>query len=515
MRELQMFILAELRGAWRYRWQAIGVAWLVCLLGWFVVLVLPDRYESFATVYVNTSSPLWESLKGIANQNDILERVEVETKSLQSRPELEEVAREVDLHLRADNDQSLGDIVSYMQRNVNIGPVSRREPNQYLISFTDTDPKMAQDVVSTLLTSFVEESLGATRTDSQKTQAFYREQLDKVAAELTQSEQALAEFKKNNVGRMPGQAGGYFDRLQGEMVALDAVEAKLRLAERRRDKLREQITGTSSEGETGGGIKSELDDRIEQNRARLEELQIRFTDRHPDVIAVKSTIAELEEQKSRQLEQLASDDANIVSSTNPVFQAIQLDLSAVNVEIAGLEEERRTHERRIKQYESLVDVLPQVEAELTRLNRDYDVKQTQYNALLTRLEQAELSESAEASQDARFRIIDPPLLPRSPAAPNRILLIAAVLAGGLGCGVALAVLRSQLNPVFTDVHSLREYTGFPVLGVVQAIRTPGSKQRRVRQVLGVTLATASLCVVFLMVLLFEQAGGQTLRAVIT
>ena len=48
MRDLYELIFAELRGSWRFRWIALGVAWLVCLSGWFVVYSLPDEFGEFA-----------------------------------------------------------------------------------------------------------------------------------------------------------------------------------------------------------------------------------------------------------------------------------------------------------------------------------------------------------------------------------------------------------------------------------------------------------------------------------
>ena len=56
-----------LRGMWRYRWRALLVAWLVSVLGWTAVLLLPPVYQANARVFVDTENaikPLVEALLG-------------------------------------------------------------------------------------------------------------------------------------------------------------------------------------------------------------------------------------------------------------------------------------------------------------------------------------------------------------------------------------------------------------------------------------------------------------------
>ena len=345
-------------------------------------------------------------------------------------------------------------------------------------------------------------------------QVFYRDQLQQLAVELTDSEQQLADFKKINVGRMPGEGGGYFARLQSEMTVLEKTQSQLQLAFRRRGALQEQLTGKEPMIDSLNNFPSELDVRIQQNQARLEELQLRFTDLHPDVIAVQAALEQLEGQKQSDLEQLSELDGSGVSSDNPVYQAIQIDLTGVNVDIALLREEERSHSRKIEELRELVDVLPQIEVELIRLNRDYDVKQSQYQALLTRLSQAELSESAEASQDARFRIIDPPLLPERPSAPNRPLLMIAVLLAGLGVGGGVAFLGNQMFAVFSDAKTLRDTTAIPVLGSIQVMRTIERRSWRKWQVLRFGGGMLGLFVIFGILFVYQDEGSRLIQALI-
>ncbi len=457
------------------------VTWVVCVIGWFAVYAYPDSYESRAKVYVDTNSALRPLLEQMTVDTDVLSRVELVTTAMLGRPQLEKVARETDLHLRAATAEDMDDLVFGMRQRIEILNDSRQEPNLYEITYLDPDPDMAQNVVSTLLNIFVEDSLGENRTDTQQAQEFLRLQLQSLGEELSTAEQSLADFKREHVGRMPGESGDYFGRLQSEMEALEDTRSLLRIATRRQTALRQQLAGESPSIDPTNSPQSELDQRIADNESRLQELQLRFTDLHPDVIAVKETLQQLKDQKQAELDALMGAGGAGIASDNPVFQNIQIELTNVSVEIATLREQEATHNRKIDQLRELIDVLPQVEAELARLTRDYDVKQTQYQNLLQRLEVAELSESAEQSEDVKFRIIDPPLLPDTPAAPNRPLIIALVLLSGLAAGGAVAFLLNRMKPVFSSAKVLRDAIGLPVLGAVQIMRTKERRQWRKAQ----------------------------------
>ncbi|WP_405229995.1 XrtA system polysaccharide chain length determinant [Lentisalinibacter sediminis] len=515
MRELLETVLAELRGSWRFRWLAVGIAWIACLIGWAVVYALPDSYEAEATVLIDTTSELRQLLDKMTVNPDALTQVEMVRTALLGRDQLENVARETDLHLRLREGESMDRLVEDIRSRITIDSERRRgvDVNLYRLAYSDTDPGKAFAVVQKLLDNFVENTLGINRADTERAQTFLREQIAMLETELTEAERRLADFKRENVGRMPGERGDYFQRLQQEMDELEATRSELRQARRQRDALKRQLAGEQPTL-SSGGEPSELEQRIAENARRLEELQLRFTDKHPDVIAVKSTLDQLRQQKQEQIAKLQSGGEAGIASDNPVFQSIQIELGKIEVAIAALEEKAGSHVRKIEELQNLVDVLPQIEAELVRLNRDYSVKQAQYQSLLQRLEVAELSESAEKTEDVKFQVVDAPLEPEEPAFPNRPLFLAGVLVAGLGLGGGVAFLANQLKPVFTSSRMVREITGLPVLGTVQAIETKQRRRYQLAQIAAFGSAVGALCAVFIVVLLFDDVGSAQLRSLI-
>jgi polysaccharide chain length determinant protein (PEP-CTERM system associated) len=151
------------------------------------------------------------------------------------------------------------------------------------------------------------------------------------------------------------------------------------------------------------------------------------------------------------------------------------------------------YKRRLDALKAAVHAQPQIEAEYTQLTRDYQVTQSNYEKLLSRREQAQISGEMESNASVMdFRVIDPPQVPLTPNAPNRVLLMSAVLLVALGGGIAFAFLMSQVRPTFNDERRLREVSGLPVFGTVQMAWTDAQRARRRKTLIALLLSIVSL-----------------------
>lgn len=488
MQEVLEQLMGYARGAWRFRWYVYLLAWPLCVGGWVLVYTLPDQYEASARVYVDTQSVLRPLLKGLAVQTDMSGEVAIMTRTLLSRPNLEKVARMTDMDLQATTPEAMEALLNRLQETITLKGKARE--NLYTISYTDEDPALAKQVVQALLTIFVETSLGDTRKDTDIAQRFLDKQIAEYEARLFAAEEALKEFKRKNVGMMPKEGQEYYQRMQSAIAKLSGAQLELSEAVRRRDELRRQLRG---EEPTFGmmpptpaqqvATRSTLDARLERLQARLDELLLQYTDRHPDVIAVRRTIERLEEQKAEELAQarklVPPSGARSALETNPVYQRLRISLGEAEASVAALQVRVDRYQAELEQLRSMVDTIPQVEAELKRLNRDYDINKKNYETLLSRRESAKISrEAGQSSENVKFRIIDPPHVPLEPSGPNRPLLVSVVLIGSLLMGVVFAFFLSQLKPAFDNVRAVSRELGVPVFGSVSRV---WSRQARLKR----------------------------------
>src|SRR5262245_42089395 len=241
MQELLAQVLTQARNAWRFRWYAVACAWAVAVAGWIYALSQPDIYQARARVFVDTDSVLKPLLSGLAVDTNVQNRVAMMSQVLMSRPNLEKVARETDLYLRAPTPEDFARLVDKLPTKIALEGGGR--DNTYTLRYSDTDPVMAQRIVQRLLDAFVEDTLGIKRADTDTAQEFLQQQIREYEARLREAEDRLAKFKKDNVGLLPGETGDYYTRLQAAQTKLGELRAQYRLVEERRNELSKQLEG--------------------------------------------------------------------------------------------------------------------------------------------------------------------------------------------------------------------------------------------------------------------------------
>ncbi|AAZ96235.1 polysaccharide chain length determinant protein [Thiobacillus denitrificans ATCC 25259] len=486
-------VLGYAKAAWQRRWWGIAVAWLVCIVGWTWVMIIPDRYQASARVYVDTQTLLKPLLSGLAAEPNVEQQIKLMTRQLVSRPTLEKVARMTDLDVRANSPEQTEAMLNGLASKISIADAGRE--NLYTISYQDANGELAKKVVQSLLTIFVESSLGKTRQDISSSQRFIEEQLQQYQQKLTDAENALKEFKQKNIGMMPGQGGDYYAKLAEASAQLRQAQLDQQEAVNRRNQLKRQLADEEPEltaAAAAVATDSEIDGRIQALQKQMDQLRLQYTELHPDIQATKRLIEKLEAQKKADLAQKKADPAG-ARIQNPVYQQLTIAIAEADATVASLSARVAEYQRRYGELRNASNMIPQVEQEYTQLMRDYDVYRQNYDALLKRRESVTMSGEVESKTDTvDFRVIDPPFVPSQPAWPNRPLLLSLVTLGGLGAGIAVSFLLSQLRRTVTDRRVLRELTGLPLLGAVSRVETEQSRRRRRKGLLTYLAALGSL-----------------------
>jgi polysaccharide chain length determinant protein (PEP-CTERM system associated) len=305
MDELLTQLIAHLRGIWRRRWVGIAVAWLVGLVAAAVVLRMPDMYEASARVHVDTQSVLRPLLSGLAVQPNLDQQVAMVSRTLISRPNVERLIRMTDMDLKVTSPAEKEDMIESLQRTLKITGVAR--DNLYSISYRDSGPDQAKRVVQSLLSIFVESSLGNTRKDTDTARRFIEEQIRQYEKRLEEAESRLKDFRLKNMSLMGADGRDYFARMATLSESLSNAKLELRAAEQSRDALKRELAGEEpvflpeTPAGTPGAPTSELDARIESQKKALDDLLRRYTDQHPDVASTRRLIQALEDERKQEL----------------------------------------------------------------------------------------------------------------------------------------------------------------------------------------------------------------------
>lgn len=523
LQQIVALVLDHLRGMWRYRWQLVIVAWLVALPGWASVYKMPDVYEASARVSVDTNSLLPAMTQGLTAGENLVDEVDLVSKAMLTRPNLAEVARKTDLDLRAETPQAMESLITGMQQRIKI---QGGRDNIFLISVKDQNREKATEVVAALLNTFVESSLGAQGDDADMTERAIKSEMDDHEKRLLQAEYDLAEFKKRNLGYMPNDGGDYYTRLQAAQGNVAETERQVRQLKQRRDEVSRQLEGEepifglmpSTPAQAAAGCSKA--GSISQLEAQLSALQVDFTEKHPRIVMLRETITALEAECMVEREAMGGAVPVINPETNsldmnPVYQNLRLQLSNADVELAALSEELNTRRRQVTQLRADVDKIGTVETDFKKLNRDYGVIQGRFQELLRRWETLQSKKRLDPVTDTvQFNILEPPFAPAEPVAPNRPMLLIAVLIFALGAGGAVAFGLNQLKPVFFNRRTLAKVAGLPVLGSVSMIMSPREVSSRRRKTLAWTGSNLMLLMLGVVVIALSGPISEIMRNLI-
>jgi len=480
MEELIQQLLSSLKGIWKYRWHAVLVAWLVAIAGFIKVISLPDDFQTSARVFVDTQTILKPLMAGMTSVPNAEQQVAIMSRTLLSRPNVERVMRMVDLDLDSktvrEHEARLDELMS------NIKITGTNAYDIYTISYSGRDPKLVRDVVQSLLTIFVEGSFQGKKGDSQKAVQFIDEQIKNYEDKLSAAENLVKEFKIRNNLLLPRQGIDYGSQLLMSSDSLNNAKLELLEAEQARKAIQSQIEGDEPvldmEPNAASITNPELDERIATLNKNLDNLRMQFTELHPDIIASKRLIAQLEERKIEESKvKAASGDPG--KNYSPMLQQLKVALTDADAKVAAIRARVQEFGARNERLLAQSNAVPEVESQLAQLNRDYIINKENYEKLIGRREAAKLSGEISSTTDMMaFKIIDPPTVQYKPVGPNRPLLFSAALGAALVAGVAAALLISQVRPTFLSPAELRDATGLNVLGTVSMNWTPLQQVRR-------------------------------------
>lgn len=479
------------RGMWLHRRIGLIVAWGVGLVAAIGVFMIPDRYEASARIFVDTDSVLRPLLSGLVVQANTEQQVAMLSRTLISRPNVEKVIRMADLDLGIKSAEAREELIERMLKELKIKSTGR--DNLYTLEYRDRDPEKARRVVQALTTIFVESNLGTKRSDTDAAKKFIEEQIQQYERKLEEAEAKLKEFKLRNIEFQLDSSRGADVRISELGAQLNEARLALREAENSRDALKRQLAGEEPVllPDLSSGMEStvslpEIDGRLDTLKRNLDQLLQRYTEQHPDVVATRRLIKDLEEQKRQEIavrkKAAATNPAAAPLNMNPAYQQMKVSLAEAEAQVAALRARVSEYEARYRQAMDKLKLAPQIEAEYAQLTRDYGILKKNYDDLVARRESASLSEGmANVASVADFRLIDPPRATSKPVWPNRLIFLPLAFLLSLSIGVAASFIASRLRPAFFDARTLREVSGLPLLGAISLIPTPEADRAERRE----------------------------------
>jgi polysaccharide chain length determinant protein (PEP-CTERM system associated) len=449
--------LHVLRRQWRFG-ALIGLS--VAALAISFILGLPKLYRANTTVLVQRV--------GETTPGEIDARLQAIKQEALSRGRLTELVERLDLYPIPRQEGE--DVIPRLQRDIKLENTNPEQINgqpatiAFKLSYVGVDPESAAAVPNAVASFYVEQSDEMRLIKAAQNAELLRAQLSDLKKRLDEQEGRIRGYAARNIGALPEQVSANLATLERLNAQLRMnLDTQMKLVERRQT-LRNQLAETDAKPPTDPNSPAA---QLAQLKKELSE-QARFTDKYPEVKALKEEIAALERQVA----------AGPKAATGGLSSAsvLQASLTETESQSARLEHENELIRRSIAAYERRVESTPARAPDFQALSGDYQAIRDQYDALQKRYQDALLGERAERGKNrAEFRILDRAQVPKGPAGPPRWYLLGIAVLVAIGVGVAAAVLADWVDPSFHNIDDLRMFTDVPVLASIPQIGTTRDK----------------------------------------
>ncbi len=412
-------------------------------------------------------------------------------------------------------------VVEYMRDQITIN--SRDRGNTFILTYQGKDPVLITKVTNALANMFIEQNLKLRQLQAQTTTDFLEQQLQQVAQQLKQREDALRKFKMEHMGELPSQESANLamlqrlqDQLNNVQQSINNSQDRLLLLERQlteeEQRLKNQQTAYLNSNNTQS---SNQPLTLAELYAKLKALRAKYTDQYPDVIALKREIARLKKQKQK----TSKSNTNSKKTSNPlvfnpkqnsVIVALKYQIKNTKLEIKALNAEKERLQQQIDIYNKRIEDTPKVEEQLVELTRGYNTVRKIYDSLLSRKIAAEQAQALEQLQEGeQFRVIDPARIPQKPIKPKikRILIITFIAAIAFAFGIAF--IKDVMSGVFYDIEEIESNLGLYVIACIPFIPTKEQKRKKIlKNLLFLFIALIGYgCIAVLLFFLWKYGAG--------
>ncbi|KPJ75279.1 MAG: hypothetical protein AMJ54_15430 [Deltaproteobacteria bacterium SG8_13] len=470
----------------RRRWHILVPLFFAVAAGIYLAFTLPKIYEARTLILVQEQRVPSDFVRSVVTE-DADARLSSISQQIMSRTTLERIIEQFNLFSGPGSDKMfLEDKIESLRKRINVEILRehrRADADAFAISFKGTDPRRVTQVANELTRYFIDTNMKVREAQASGTSDFLSGELDKIRIELNEMESALKDYRQKYMGELPEQLSSnlaILQRLQDQLTAKGDSLRDTKIALALLDKQIAEGAQTASLPENLGGdrnARNPLDSSDpEVIRKQLNDLQSRYTERHPDVQRYKKRLEELEREQT-------AGSGNTTGALGTGGDRKPLNpIERQRVELLGdkmdLEAEIEDLQSQLSFYQQRVENTPKREQELIALRRDYDNIRDIYNSLLNRKLEAEISVSMERKQKGeQFYVLDNAKVPEKPIAPDMRKLFLVALFAGLGLGCGLAYLLEYLDTSYRKVEEVEADLKLPVIATIPPIYLPGEVRR--------------------------------------
>lgn len=321
---------------------------------------------------------------------------------------------------------------------LSIEPTSKTTSIAY-ISYLDVNKRRGIDFVNHLVTAYNRENNNDKDIVAKKTEEFIEKRLKKVAAELDDAEDQMAQFKRSSgLINLSGDAQRVLQGSSEYEKQHAQVETQLRLI-------------------------SFLYDYINNPMNSLQPIPANVGLTDASLTALIGRYNEVVVERSNLLRTASESNPAVIEATTIANLLADAVKTSIESQQSSLEIRKEDFERQAKKYDSKLGDAPTQEKILAGYERQLEVKSGLYMMLLQKREENSIALAATADN---AKLIDAALANDAPVSPNRKMIWLVALVLGTAIPMGIIYLKEILRYKIEGRNDLENLTKVPVLGDV-------------------------------------------------
>src|SRR5487761_994552 len=321
-----------------------------------------------------------------------------------------------------------------------------RVPNSRLIEvqFAAQDPQLAAQVVNAHLQNYIEANFKSRYDATMQASQFLSSELEELRSKMEKSEDAeVAYERQHQIWMVDASQNTTTQKLSDLSKALTDVQTQLT----QKEAAFELAHSANAQSLTAVRESPAVQDLVKQKSgldAKYAEALNQFGPNYPKVQRLKAQLNNVQSQ--------------LEAAKQGIIHQIDSDYRETQAREILLEHD-------LNRQEALADNMSQKLVQYNLLKHDADSNKELYDGLLQKLKEAGIAAGLRSSN---IRVVDPALVPSTPARPQKARNILLAFLVGIVGGVGLAFLREYLDDTVKSPDDIQTLTGLPSLAVVPA-----------------------------------------------
>ena len=481
----------------------------------YVIYRLPDIYESTTLIVVKPST-LPNSVVPTIEEETLTRELASISQVVTSRSSLQPLVEKYDLYkderLRGEPMELVIDSMR-KQIKVEVNTSNHEITNGFNITYRGRDPKSTQAVAAELASRYIDEQTKGTVNAGTSAKQFIEEQVRQSKEELDTIDTQRLKYLQQNMNNLPSQSQALVGQLtalhEGQKAIIAELGRSRDLAAAYRSQLaditksRDQEIALSAYDTTDPKTTLAWAELVRRRSEFDGELQIMLTqlkEKNPDVVAKRKQIEDIKGQQDQMIkewkERIDERGQKLQQLSDPRIISLKTQITMMDSDVEREQKMLDETNKQIAQLDARINAIPNAEVGLEAIDREYQTKKTNYDALLAQQQKVVIgADAVKDQQSSGIQVVDPANLPAMPVAPKRFMLTASGFGIGLAIGFLLAVCF-ELRRLFTiqTIADAKHYTGLPVLASIPVLLTPAEAVAIPRR--RMALMTAGIAIAF-------------------